>query len=86
MMRRLRTFPDGGAVPPPELLNYIVWCASRGLAPFGIADDMASLRAAYAQWEAWEAEREMWAAAHGCKGDDLDMHDEGEGAPFNPDI
>jgi hypothetical protein len=82
-MRR-RTFPGGGAVPPPELLNYVGWCASRGLAPFAIADDRASLRAASAQWEAWEAEREVWAAAHGCVADDLPM-DGDESAPFDPD-
>lgn len=73
--------------PPDELTCYEVWCANRGLAPLGVADDVVSLRAASAQWVQWEAEREVWAAAHGRGAGDavLDMVDEDEGAPFDPD-
>jgi hypothetical protein len=70
---------------PDELVSYEVWCEARGLAPFGVGGDVVSLRAAWAQWEAWEAARDVWAAAHGCEADDVDMVDEG-GGPFNPDI
>jgi hypothetical protein len=85
-MRRVPTSAlPGGVVPPAEMLSYLQWCASRGLAPFGIAGDVVSLRSAFAQWEVWEAQRGIWAAAHGCEADDLDMTDEG-GAPFDPDL
>jgi len=58
--RRVEEF--GVAVPPAELVDYRRWCASRGVAPFGVPDDPVSMRAAVAQWAVWEQLRREWAA------------------------
>jgi hypothetical protein len=75
---------SGIAVPPPGLLDYRAWCRERGLAPFGHTADLASMRAAVAQWDVWERLRREWASAHGVDEDDpvLDWHGS---APFDWD-
>jgi hypothetical protein len=78
----MRAREDAPTVPPVGLLDYRVWCTGRGLAPFGVAGDAVSLRAAYAQWVTWEEQRREWAAAHGVDEGGLDMVGP---APFDPD-
>jgi hypothetical protein len=70
------------AEPPAELLDYRAWCRERGLAPFGHTADLASMRAAVAQWSTWEQLRREWAAAHGVDEGDLGGTDS---APFDID-
>jgi hypothetical protein len=81
----VRRRADGSAppVPPVWLLDYRVWCAGRGLAPFGVGGDAASLRAAVVRWRTWCDEREAWAAEHGISEDELEMVGP---APFDPDL
>jgi hypothetical protein len=71
-------------VPPPELIDYRLWCADRGLAPFGVPGDPVSMRVAASQWYAWERERAEWAAARGMV--EMDLPTSGCGAPFDPDL
>jgi hypothetical protein len=82
---RQRVGRDAPAVPPVGLLDYRVWCAGRGLRPFGVGGDPVSLRAAYAQWVIWEEQRCEWATTHGVDEDDpvLDWHGS---APWDPDL
>ncbi|MDT5347038.1 MAG: hypothetical protein QOH91_325 [Mycobacterium sp.] len=71
------------AIPTPRgLLDYRVWCAERGVAPYGSAADQVSMRAAVDQWGTWERLRREWAAAHGVDEDDLGG---GGDAPFDVD-
>ncbi len=62
-MRRRK--PQGPRPPPAELTDYKLWCAGRGLRPFGDPDDRSSMRAAVARHRAWRDERAAWCAARG---------------------
>ena len=78
-MRR-RTGDDVGAAPPFELVDYRAWCAGRGLRLYGDPENPETMRAAVAQWEAWERLRREWADAHGVDECDLGGTDS---APFD---
>jgi hypothetical protein len=68
---RRREDEPGVALPPAELTDYPACCGSRGLEPFGVPDDLASMRAAVTRWRTWCDEREAWAIAHGVDEDEL---------------
>ena len=78
-----RTEESDTAVPPAELTDYRLWARSRGLEPYGVPDDLVSMRAPVARWKAWERERAQWAEAHGM--DEMDLPTSGCGAPFDWD-
>ena len=79
-----RRVDDVDVVAPAELINYRLWCRSRGLKPYGIPDNTESMRGAAAQWYAWERLRAEWAVARGV--DEMDLPTSGCGAPFDPDL
>jgi hypothetical protein len=62
---------ESGAVPPPELLDYPLWCRSRGLRPYGDPGNPETMRAAVVQWEVWEELRTEWCQQSGFDECDL---------------
>jgi len=72
---RQRVGRDAAAVPPAELVDYPLWCRSRGLRPYGDP-------AAVSQWALWEQLRMEWCQAHGVDEGDLGGTDS---APFDID-
>jgi hypothetical protein len=72
MRRRVEEESD---TVPAELVDYPLWCRSRGLRPYGD-------RAAVAQWDVWEEQRREWADAHGV--DECDLGGTAS-APFDID-
>lgn len=81
-MRRRPDELDAASVPPLEFTDYRLWCANRGVVPFGNPADLVSMRAAVSQWQAWERLRTEWAQAHGVDEGDLGG---GDDAPFDVD-
>ncbi|OBA81553.1 hypothetical protein A9W99_02775 [Mycobacterium sp. 1164966.3] len=72
MKRREPDDPDV-VTPPVWVVDYRVWCASRGEPPYGKPDDRASMKAAVARFDVWEEARQAWADAHGVDEIDLDV-------------
>jgi hypothetical protein len=78
-----RRVEESDTVPPPELINYPLWCRSRGLRPYGDPGNPETMRAAVAQWDDWEEQRREWADAHGVDEGDLGGT---VSAPFDIDL
>lgn len=72
--------PDRVVLVPAELVDYRVWCANRGLTPFGVYGTPEG-DVAVDQHRQYLAARCAWADAHGV--DEQDMDFKGH-SPFYP--
>lgn len=81
--RKIKAMTDDKATPPPELIDYHLWCAKRRLRPYGDAKNPDSMRRAVGQHKNWMEHRQIWADAHDVS--EKDMPDECRDEPWDPE-